>query len=47
MNKTEMTAAIIGASRPAQVEENAAASGANVPLELFTKAEQIIGAAMH
>jgi aryl-alcohol dehydrogenase-like predicted oxidoreductase len=41
-----VAAAIIGASRPEQVDENAAASGQRVAPELFESAERIIGDAI-
>ncbi len=45
LRQPNVAAAIIGASRPEQVDENAAASGRTVPAELFEAAERIIGAA--
>jgi aryl-alcohol dehydrogenase-like predicted oxidoreductase len=42
LRQPNVAAAIIGASRPQQVDENTAASGANVPPELFTEAERIL-----
>jgi 1-deoxyxylulose-5-phosphate synthase len=45
LRESNLAAAIIGASRPEQVEENAAASGHSVPSELFKQAENIIAAA--
>jgi 1-deoxyxylulose-5-phosphate synthase len=43
-----VASAIIGASRPAQIEENAAASGLQVDAQLFVEAERIAGgAAVH
>ncbi len=44
LREPNVASAIIGASRPAQVEENAAASGAKVDPVLFARAEAIIGA---
>lgn len=44
LRQTNVAAAIIGASRPEQVDENAAASGHAVPAESFEEAERIIGA---
>jgi aryl-alcohol dehydrogenase-like predicted oxidoreductase len=44
LRQPNVAAAIIGASRPEQVDENAAASGRTVPAELFAEAERIIGA---
>jgi aryl-alcohol dehydrogenase-like predicted oxidoreductase len=40
-----LASAIIGASRPDQIDENAAASGHNVPAELFHRAEAIMARA--
>ena len=45
LREPNVASAIIGASRPAQVEENAAASGAKVDPALFAKAEAILAAA--
>jgi aryl-alcohol dehydrogenase-like predicted oxidoreductase len=45
LREPNVAAAIIGASRPEQVDENAAASGAIVPAELFAEAERILAAA--
>jgi len=45
LREPNVASAIIGASRPEQVDENAAASGHDVAPELFDKAERIIGAA--
>jgi aryl-alcohol dehydrogenase-like predicted oxidoreductase len=42
LREPNVAAAIIGATRPEQVDENAAASGANVPPELFAEAERIL-----
>jgi aryl-alcohol dehydrogenase-like predicted oxidoreductase len=42
LRKANVTSAIIGASRPEQVEENAAASEARVTPELFARAEEIV-----
>jgi len=44
LRQPNVAAAIIGASRPEQVDENAAASGAQVDPALFRQAEQIIAA---
>ncbi len=44
LRETNVAAAIIGASRPEQVDENVAASGREVPARLFEQAERIIGA---
>jgi aryl-alcohol dehydrogenase-like predicted oxidoreductase len=43
LRQPNVASAIIGASRPEQVDENAAASGHAVAPELFESAEQIIG----
>ncbi len=45
LREKNVAAAIIGASRPEQVDENVKASGAEVPAALFAKAEEIIGEA--
>ncbi len=45
LREPNVASAIIGASRPSQVEENAAASGAVVDPALFAQAEQIIASA--
>ena len=42
LREPNVAAAIIGATRPEQVDENAAASGAIVPPDLFTEAERIL-----
>jgi 1-deoxyxylulose-5-phosphate synthase len=42
LREPNVAAAIIGATRPEQVDENAAASGAIVPPELFAEAERIL-----
>jgi 1-deoxyxylulose-5-phosphate synthase len=42
LRQPNVASAIVGASRPAQVEENAAASGRQVPAELFQQAEAIM-----
>jgi len=44
LREPNVASAIIGASRPEQIDENAVASGHNVAPELFDKAERIIGA---
>ena len=44
LRQPNVAAAIIGASRPEQVDENAAASGHDIASELFDQAERIIGA---
>ena len=46
LREPNVASAIIGASRPAQVEENAAASGARIEPALFERAEAIIGEAL-
>jgi aryl-alcohol dehydrogenase-like predicted oxidoreductase len=46
LRRPEVTSAIIGASRPDQVDDNLAASGAAVDPLLFLKAEQLLEAAM-
>jgi aryl-alcohol dehydrogenase-like predicted oxidoreductase len=43
LREPNVASAIIGASRPEQVEENAAASGASVDPSLFAEAERIVG----
>ena len=45
LREAKVSAAIIGATRPEQVDENARASGHEVPAALFEQAERIIGAA--
>lgn len=45
LREPNVAAAIVGASRPEQVEENAAASGAEVDPGLFAQAERILAAA--
>ena len=42
LRQSNVSAAIVGASRPEQVAENIAASGASVPPELFARAEQLL-----
>lgn len=46
LREPNVASAIIGASRPEQVIDNAGASGATVDPDLFRQAEEIIGAAM-
>jgi 1-deoxyxylulose-5-phosphate synthase len=46
LREPNVASAIIGASRPEQVRENAAASGAVVDAQLFESAEQIIAEAL-
>ncbi len=43
LREPNVASAIVGASRPAQLDENAAASGAAVDPALFAKAETIVG----
>jgi 1-deoxyxylulose-5-phosphate synthase len=43
LREPNVASAIIGASRPAQVSDNAAASGLTVAPELFARAEAIVG----
>lgn len=45
LRQSNVAAAIIGASRPEQIDENAAASGRTVDPELFIQAEALISAA--
>jgi aryl-alcohol dehydrogenase-like predicted oxidoreductase len=44
LREANVASAIIGASRPEQIDENVVASGRQVASELFDKAEQILGA---
>ncbi|HEY2686143.1 MAG TPA: aldo/keto reductase family protein [Steroidobacteraceae bacterium] len=46
LRQPNVAAAIVGASRPEQVEENAGAAGREVPSEIFGEAEAIIAAAL-
>jgi aryl-alcohol dehydrogenase-like predicted oxidoreductase len=46
LREPNVASAIVGASRPEQVDENAAASGAEVDAALFDEAERIVGAAL-
>ena len=46
LRQPNVAAAIIGASRPEQIDENVKASGANVPPEAFAAAGQLIGDAL-
>lgn len=46
LREPNIASAIIGASRPEQVVDNAGASGAKVPPELFTKAQEIVASGM-
>ncbi len=43
LQNPNVAAAIIGASRPAQVAENVAASGVTIPAELLTKIDDVLG----
>jgi 1-deoxyxylulose-5-phosphate synthase len=45
LRQTNVASAIVGATRPEQLEENAAASGAKVDPDLFDQAERIVSAA--
>jgi aryl-alcohol dehydrogenase-like predicted oxidoreductase len=45
LREPNVASAIVGASRPEQLEDNAAASGAEVDPALFTQAEAIVAAA--
>lgn len=45
LREPNVASAIIGASRPEQIDENVAASGKTVDSALFTEAEQLIGRA--
>jgi len=42
LRQANVASAIIGASRPEQVDENAAASGHTVAQQLFDEAERIL-----
>jgi aryl-alcohol dehydrogenase-like predicted oxidoreductase len=46
LREPNVASAIIGASRPSQVQENAAASGVVVDTQLFVRAEQILDEAL-
>jgi len=46
LREPNVASAIIGASRPEQVRENAAASGVIVDTALFARAEQILNEAL-
>ncbi|MBO0734024.1 MAG: aldo/keto reductase family protein [Methylocapsa sp.] len=46
LRRAEVSSAIVGASRPAQVAENASAADMEVAAELFTKAEEILSQAL-
>jgi aryl-alcohol dehydrogenase-like predicted oxidoreductase len=43
LREPNVSSAIVGASRPEQLEDNAAASGAKVDPALFARAEEIVG----
>lgn len=43
LQNDNVTAAIIGASRPEQVAENVAASGVEIPAELMTRIDDVLG----
>jgi aryl-alcohol dehydrogenase-like predicted oxidoreductase len=45
LRQPNVASAIVGASRPSQIDENVAASGANVSPELFSRAEAVLQAA--
>jgi aryl-alcohol dehydrogenase-like predicted oxidoreductase len=46
LRESNVASAIIGASRPEQVRENAAASGEKVDPRLFARAEVLLGEAL-
>jgi aryl-alcohol dehydrogenase-like predicted oxidoreductase len=46
LRRAEVSSAIIGASRPSQVEDNVAASGARIDPALFDRAERLLEGAM-
>ncbi len=46
LDNADVASAIVGASRPAQLEDTVAASGAHVDAALFRKAEQLLDAAL-
>jgi aryl-alcohol dehydrogenase-like predicted oxidoreductase len=46
LREPNVASAIIGASRPEQVQENAAASGASVDPGLFSRSEAIVAAGL-
>jgi 1-deoxyxylulose-5-phosphate synthase len=46
LRQPNVASAIIGATRPEQIEENSGASGVEVPAELFEKAEAILATAV-
>ena len=43
LREPNVASAIVGASRPEQLEENTAASGAEIDPALFAEAERIVG----
>jgi aryl-alcohol dehydrogenase-like predicted oxidoreductase len=45
LREPNVASAIVGASRPEQLEDNAAASGAKVDAGLFAEAERVVSAA--
>ena len=45
LREPNVASAIVGASRPSQLDENAAASGAEVDPALFAEAERIVAEA--
>jgi aryl-alcohol dehydrogenase-like predicted oxidoreductase len=46
LRQPNVAAAIIGASRPEQVDENVAASGHSLPADLVSHAEKLLGDAL-
>jgi aryl-alcohol dehydrogenase-like predicted oxidoreductase len=46
LRQPNVAAAIIGASRPDQVDENVAASGHSLPADLVSQAEKLLGDAL-
>jgi aryl-alcohol dehydrogenase-like predicted oxidoreductase len=46
LRQPNVASAIVGASRPGQVDDNVGASGRDVAAELFAKAENILGSAL-
>ena len=46
LREPNIASAIVGASRPGQLDENAKASGLEIDPALFAKAEKIVGAEM-
>ncbi|HLS74422.1 MAG TPA: aldo/keto reductase, partial [Actinomycetaceae bacterium] len=43
LQNDNVSAAIIGASRPEQVEQNVAASGREIPAEVMTRIDEVLG----